>query len=255
MEPHSLTIYQTQTAVFQCQVGAGQVRWLKNSLPLQLDHRMTVLPSGGLEIRNVNIPDRGSYSCTAAGLISRTADLHLKALVAKAGPEPPVFLLTPRGRSVLAGSEVTLECSANGLPQPALTWLKDGREIELDLLDSRYVKTGSGSLTINNVRVEDEGGYQCRAENTEDSQDSGVQLRVEVAPSLVKAPANHLSYEKDDILFDCQVSGRPEPEVKWYKNGDLIIQSEYFQVGAFSLSIGFTLTHSYFTLSWCEAAA
>ena len=232
MEPRSLTIFQTQTAVFQCEVAAGEVRWLKNARPLQLDERMTVLPSGGLEIKNVNIPDRGSYSCTAGQLVSRTAELHLKALVANAAPEPPVFLLTPRGRSVLAGSQVTLECSANGLPQPALTWLKDGREIELDLLETqRYSRTGSGSLTINNVRLEDEGGYQCRAENTEDSQDSGVQLRVSLAPSLVTAPASHLSYEKDDILFDCQVSGRPEPEVKWYKNGDLIIQSEYFQVG------------------------
>ena len=230
MEPRSLTIYQTQTAVFQCEAAAGEVSWLKNGRSLQLDQRMTVLPSGGLEIRNVNIPDRGSYSCTAGTLVSRTAELHLKALVAKAGPEPPVFLLTPRGRSVLVGSRVTLECSANGLPQPNLTWLKDGREIELELVDTRYVRTGSGSLTINNVRLEDEGGYQCRAENTEDSQDSGVQLRVNLAPSLVTAPADNLSYEKDDILFDCQVSGRPEPEVKWYKNGDLIIQSEYFQL-------------------------
>merc|ERR1719242_2879105 len=53
---------------------------------------------------------------------------------------------------------------------------------------------------------------------------------VNLAPSLVKMPVNHVSYEKDDVLFDCQVNGRPEPEVKWYKNGDLIIQSEYFQI-------------------------
>ena len=115
-------------------------------------------------------------------------------------------------------------------PQPALTWLKDGREIELEVLDTRYVRTGSGSLTITGLELEDEGGYQCRAENTEDSVDSGVQLMVNLAPSLVKTPVNQVSYEKDDVLFHCQVSGRPEPEVKWYKNGDLIIQSEYFQV-------------------------
>ena len=63
-----------------------------------------------------------------------------------------------------------------------------------------------------------------------DSVDSGVQLMVNLTPSLVKTPVNQVSYEKDDVLFHCQVSGRPEPEVKWYKNGDLIIQSEYFQV-------------------------
>ena len=235
MQPRSLTVYQTQTAVFQCEVDSqgevGQVRWMKNDRPLQLDHRMTVLPSGGLEIRNVNIPDRGSYSCTTSRLVSRAADLNLKALVANAAPEPPVFLITPRGKSALVGDEVTLECSANGLPQPAVTWLKDGREIELELLDTSYVKTGTGSLTIRNIKLEDEGGYQCRAENTEDSLDSGLQLMVNLAPSLVATPVSQVRYEKDDVLFDCQVNGRPEPEVKWYKNGDLIIQSEYFQVG------------------------
>lgn len=191
---------------------------------------MTVLPSGSLEITNVNYPDRGTYNCVVGGLVSRAADLNLKALIANADPEAPEFLTSPRSVSVMSGNDVTMECSANGLPQPTITWLKDGRELDLELLDNRYMKTGSGSLTIMNVRPGDEGGYQCRAENTEDSVDSGLVLTVTQPPLFVKKPVSHLSYEKDDILFDCEVTGRPEPEVRWYKNGDLIIQSEYFQV-------------------------
>ena len=50
-----------------------------------MDSRMTLLPSGSLEITNVNYPDRGSYKCVASGgLVSREADLNLKALVADA---------------------------------------------------------------------------------------------------------------------------------------------------------------------------
>ena len=238
----SLTVYQTQTAVFQCSIlssssSSKNIRWIKNDRPLQLDHRMTVLPSGSLEITNVNYPDRGSYKCTRDGLVSRSADLNLKALIANAAPEAPQFLNTPKGQAVMVETDVTLECSANGLPQPTITWLKDGRELELDLLDTRYVKSGSGSLTIKSVKTEDEGGYQCRAENTEDSLDSGLELTVTVPPAFVKTPVSHVSYEKDDILFDCQVTGRPEPEVTWYKNGDLIIQSEYFQVNVYSFTL------------------
>ena len=240
LEPVSLTVYQTQTAVFQCSISSSSstssssssIKWLKNDRPLQLDHRMTVLPSGSLEITNVNYPDRGSYKCVSEedGLISSAADLNLKALIANADPEAPQFLSSPRSQSVRTGDDVTLECSANGLPQPTITWLKDGRELDLDLLDTRHVRTGSGSLTIRHVTAGDEGGYQCRAENTEDSVDSGLVLTVVSAPTLVKSPVSHVAYEKDDILFDCEVEGRPEPEVRWYKNGDLIIQSEYFQV-------------------------
>ena len=230
-------MYQTQTAVFPCGLSdpktASEVTWLKNDRTLSLDRRMTLLPSGSLEITNVNYPDRGSYKCvTKSGLVSREADLNLKALIANADPEAPQFLARPRTQEVEVGAEVTLECSANGLPQPQITWLKDGREMEIDDEDddSRISRTGSGSLTIRNAEVGDEGGYQCRAENTEDSLDSGLELSVTSAPVILKKPESHVSYEKDDILFDCEVAGRPEPEVRWFKNGDLIIQSEYFQV-------------------------
>ena len=69
-------MYQTQTAVFPCGLSdpksTSEVTWLKNDRALSLDKRMTLLPSGSLEITNVNYPDRGSYKCvTKSGLVSR----------------------------------------------------------------------------------------------------------------------------------------------------------------------------------------
>ena len=224
-------MFQTQTAVFQCATQLAQaVAWLKNNSPVVPDARMVVLPSGALEVTNVNIGDRGSYACRVAGTTSSPATLTLKALPESTAPEPPAFLVTPSSQSVLLGEEVTLECAANGVPQPTVSWLKDGRELDTGA-DPRFERAGHGSLTIGRVELADEGGYQCRAENSEDSVDAGIELAVLVAPTLTKAPKSQVSYEKDDVLFECSVHGRPEPSVKWYKNGDLIIQSEYFQVG------------------------
>ena len=97
-------------------------------------------------------------------------------------------------------------------------------------LDSRFTRVGEGSLQIRNVHVGDEGTYQCRAENSEDSIDSAAILDVLVAPSFVRRPQNTFAYEKEDIKLECDVYSRPQATIQWYKNGDLIIESEYFQV-------------------------
>ena len=58
------------------------------------------------------------------------------------------------------------------------------------------------------------------------------------SPRFVKQPQNTVALEKGDVTLQCEVKGEPQPIVQWYKNGDLIIESEYFQiVGDQSLKI------------------
>ena len=58
------------------------------------------------------------------------------------------------------------------------------------------------------------------------------------SPRFVKQPQNTVALEKGDVTLQCEVRGEPQPIVQWYKNGDLIIESEYFQiVGDQSLKI------------------
>lgn len=97
-------------------------------------------------------------------------------------------------------------------------------------LDSRFQRLGSGSLRIVGVGEEDVGAYQCRAENAEDSADATASLEVQVAPRFLQPPASVTAHERDDAELTCQAAGRPEPTVQWTKNGELIIESEYFQV-------------------------
>lgn len=48
---------------------------------------------------------------------------------------PPVFTAVPKSRTVLAGTDIVLECSAVAHPnQPRIMWLKEG-----GALDFRYV--------------------------------------------------------------------------------------------------------------------
>lgn len=139
-------------------------------------------------------------------------------------------MTTPQASKVLKGDEITLNCVANGVPQPEIHWLKDGSLIDLNYLDSRFVKLASGSLKISQISSSDEGTYQCRAENSLDSIDAAAFIQVLQRPEFIEKPQNILATEKADIEFNCKVQGEPLPTVQWYKNGELILESEYFQI-------------------------
>lgn len=46
-------------------------------------------------------------------------------------PMAPVFIAQPRSTVTMEGSTVTLDCAANGIPKPFITWLKDGVPIDM----------------------------------------------------------------------------------------------------------------------------
>lgn len=238
-QPRDMRLFPGQTAYFPCSafaVPSASVVWLKDQQPLQLDpSRMLVLPSGALEIDGVQTTDEGAYQCTAYNAdknrISSAGNLFVSLSYDDANKiSAPIFVAAPRNIVVVKGTNMTLDCAANGNPRPNLTWLKDGVTIDMSLLDSRFRKVGVGSLQIENIQEADEGTYMCRAENHEDSVDASATIEIQVPPKFRKKPKNKFAYEKEDVEFECEVYGKPEPSVQWFRNGEAIIQSEYFQI-------------------------
>uniref|UniRef100_A0A224XGP9 Putative neural cell adhesion molecule l1 n=1 Tax=Panstrongylus lignarius TaxID=156445 RepID=A0A224XGP9_9HEMI len=239
-EPQSLHVYPGQTAYFVCDSDGRptpNITWLKDQQPLVIDEaRMVVLPSGSLEIDDVQISDTGAYRCNLTALnmhrLSKVAYLTVSQDLEGANREtPPEFVATPQSSIALEGDTVTLDCAANSNPKPWITWLKDGVTLDMADLDSRYVKVGTGSLQISSVIESDAGDYQCRADNREDSADAQATLHIHVAPRFVKKPVSKVAIVKSDIELECEVYAKPEPKVIWFKNGDIISpNNDYLQV-------------------------
>ncbi|KAG8192662.1 hypothetical protein JTE90_009692 [Oedothorax gibbosus] len=227
-----------QTVYFPCSIHAvplATISWLKNQQPLRLDEtRMTILPSGALELDLVKATDQGTYQCVAVN-VEKSRESSAGTLFVnnsdKSKVKSPSFIaMPPKATVVLKGSNLTLDCAANGNPKPRITWLKDGSTLGLSDLDCRCGIVGSGSLTIENVKEEHTGTYMCRAENSEDSVDASTTVDVIVPPKFTTRPTSQYAREKEDITFKCDVYGKPLPIVRWYKNGDIIVQSDYFQI-------------------------
>ncbi|XP_055934976.1 neogenin-like isoform X4 [Argiope bruennichi] len=239
-QPHDLTVYPGQTAYFPCSIQGhppADIIWYKDDRLLRLDKdRMTLLPSGALEIQHVKSSDSGTYKCNASNIerhrISAIGTLTVSLDYAEVSKlSAPQFIAVPRSSFVVESESITLDCAANGNPTPKITWLKDGATIDLqDGSDGRHRIVGAGSLMINPVKEGDDGTYMCRAENHVDSVDTSATLEVQVPPRFVKKPKTVYAYEKEDVELECEVYGKPEPKVHWLKNGDAIIQSEYFKL-------------------------
>lgn len=78
--------------------------------------------------------------------------------------------------SVTKGGDVTLQCAAEGIPRPAVTWLKDGRPITGQY--SAKVLNEGRLLQIKDVKVSDTGRYTCIAVNVAGQADSKHDISV-----------------------------------------------------------------------------
>ncbi|XP_052840225.1 neogenin isoform X8 [Drosophila gunungcola] len=234
-----------QTAYFRCMLGEANwqegvkhsVQWFKDDLPLVVDKlRMVVLPNGALEIDEVGPSDRGSYQCNvtsgSASRLSSKTNLNIKKS-AELGAEnavAPSFLVGPSPKTVREGDTVTLDCVANGVPKPQIKWLRNGMDLDLNDLDSRFSIIGTGSLQISSAEDIDSGNYQCRASNTVDSLDAQATVQVQEPPKFIKAPKDTTAHEKDEPELKCDIWGKPKPTIRWLKNGDLITPNDYMQL-------------------------
>uniref|UniRef100_A0A3Q0S3T1 Neogenin 1 n=1 Tax=Amphilophus citrinellus TaxID=61819 RepID=A0A3Q0S3T1_AMPCI len=138
------------------------------------------------------------------------------------------FLVQPVSVTKVTDASVLLPCVATGYPTPRISWMFGDKLLEES--DGRVEVLGGGSLQISNLTEEDAGIYTCIADNSNTTIEAQAQLTVQVPPQFVKRPANIYAHESMDIVFECDVSGSPAPTVKWVKNGDAVIPSDYFKI-------------------------
>ncbi|XP_027837989.1 neogenin isoform X2 [Aphis gossypii] len=237
-QPTDLRLFPGQTAHFSCVINSQplpKITWFKDHSPLVIDRtRMTIFPSGALEIDYVQKEDNGAYRCNVTGLDRhRLSDPGVLTVVENEDIikrlKAPEFVAKPQSTIALEGSIVTLDCAAVGNPRPQISWLKGGTLIDMAYLDSRFSIIGTGGLQITQVNKNDDGNYICRVENHEDSTDASATLEVHVKPQFIRKPKDTMVLEKEDIILECEVAGKPPPRVTWLKNGDRIKQDEYLQ--------------------------
>ncbi|XP_026226944.1 immunoglobulin superfamily DCC subclass member 3-like [Anabas testudineus] len=202
--PQNLTINVHQTAILEC-IATGNPRPIVSWS--RLDGRsigvegVQVLGTGNLMISDATLQHSGVYVCSANRPGSRSRRTALGRLVVQA---PPEFVQWPQSVSRPAGGSAVFSCTASGVPEPHLIWLKNGKL----LTPSGNVKLTNGNTTLAVTRItpEDEAIYQCIAENSAGTNQASARLAIIQGPELPEAPtglqAKGLSSSSIQLTWD-----------------------------------------------------
>uniref|UniRef100_A0A3B3DYT0 Ig-like domain-containing protein n=1 Tax=Oryzias melastigma TaxID=30732 RepID=A0A3B3DYT0_ORYME len=125
--PQNLTINIHQTAILEC-IATGNPRPIVSWS--RLDGRsigvegVQVLGTGNLMISDATLQHSGVYVCSANRPGSRSRRTAQGRLVVQA---PPEFVQWPQSVSRPTGGSAVFSCTATGVPEPHLIWLKNGK--------------------------------------------------------------------------------------------------------------------------------
>ncbi|XP_050990907.1 LOW QUALITY PROTEIN: protogenin A-like [Labeo rohita] len=226
-QPASITVTQGSVARFSCKIMATPppiITWEFNRVTLPLaTERITVLPSGVLQIQGVEQADAGSYRCVATNIASRRrsseAVLTVTAASSPRVPQRPRIIAGPQNLTVAVHSTALLECMATGNPRPLISWSRADHK-SIDVHKTKVL--GNGNLLISDVKPQHAGIYFCRATTpgTRNYTIAAANITVIAPPSLVEWPESVTRPRAGTARFVCVAEGFPTPQITWLKNGE-----------------------------------
>ncbi|XP_068685582.1 fibroblast growth factor receptor 3-like isoform X1 [Montipora foliosa] len=133
---------------------------------------------------------------------------YKKSYICERRIDPPSNIRASSDRNITAPANLTLNCSANGKPEPTITWtrLSDNTEVTMPL-----------SITGR----QDAGDYRCTADNgVGSSLTKDVSIIVLYPPSNIRASSDLNITAPANLTLNCSANGKPEPTITWTRLSD-----------------------------------
>ncbi|XP_043929079.1 brother of CDO [Protopterus annectens] len=160
-KPQTIIVTKGQNLILEC-VASGipppQVTWAKDGIAVQ-PHNNTQFLLSNLLINGTSESDSGTYSCMADNGIGEMGAVFTYYSVQVF--EPPEVSIQLQQSVVHWGQTVKFSCNVRGNPPPSVIWLCNA----VPLVESRQHHISNKVLRVSSVGPDDEGIYQCMAEN------------------------------------------------------------------------------------------
>ncbi|XP_077464722.1 neural cell adhesion molecule L1.1-like [Stigmatopora argus] len=160
---------------------------------------------------SVSQSDDGEYECRAFNVHGYSVHSFIVTVEAA-----PYWVKEPQNLLYAPGETVLLDCLAEGIPTPNITWSINGQPLSGVYKDTRRNVTG-GVLRLKDVMLSDTAVYQCEAANKHGSILLNAYLHVvELPPQILSSDG--VVYRITDggtVMMNCETFGSPFPHVRW----------------------------------------
>ncbi|XP_075398640.1 brother of CDO isoform X2 [Tenrec ecaudatus] len=183
LEAQTIIVTKGQSLILEC-VASGipppRVTWAKDGSGVAAYNKTRFLLSN-LLIDTASEEDSGNYHCMADNGVGEPGAAVILYNVQVF--EPPEVTVELSQLVVPWGQSAKLTCEVRGNPPPSVLWLRNA----VPLIPSQRLRLSRRALRMVSVGPEDEGVYQCMAENEVGSAHAVVQLRT-ARPSTTLRP-------------------------------------------------------------------
>lgn len=241
-------VIDNQPTSIECHVDAkpkAEITWFKDGKELQLGPGVEIDNTfeGACRVKfvNFNNDNVGEYKCVAKNCYG-VADTISHVTIETEGvteeeetkESAPKFNPGLTDQKIDAGQDLQFYCKVEATPEATVLWYKDGIPLTDNDKTTITFDKGSGEcrLVIKNAEAGHAGTYRCVASNrigtTNTSALASVQApKEEVAkegaePFFTKGLVDQWLDRGETLTFHCEVTGDPQPEIKWYRNGTLL---------------------------------
>lgn len=220
-------------------------RWFIDEIPnfIAPDERHFISQvTGNLYIAKAETSDTGTHSCYLTSHIDyATTSVFSKPIPLIVQPvggdvrnhSPHIRARFPSETYALAGQSLNLECFAFGNPVPAIKWRKLDGSVPSKML--KFVN--KPILHIPDVQFEDEGVYECEAENSRGKDTFQGRIIVHAQPVWLQIIGDTKADIGSVLWWKCAAAGKPRPTCRWLMNGQPLTSKSRFEVNNCALKI------------------